>query len=342
MPSGLSDIAYELGSINEGNLILGAAHPGWDMDAIFERSGVLNRVISENSQTALDLAERAVYSLFHKISINVSELDGLIFCTQTPDFLLPGNSSLLHGRLGLGEEVMSFDITHACSGFIYASAIASSLVKSGAASNVLVVTGDTYSRLIHPEDKSARPIFGDGAAAVIVSKRNYLWRIVDSKLYSSGKHSDRFMIKHGGAKYPRKLNSVSNSVIHEKTILNRHEYVLMDGFGVLSFFTSVVPKAVTKILKNNNTDYDEISYFIFHQASKLGLDSLQKLLNIPAKKMILEIEDTGNLVSASIPICLARLKEKYDLNLKHGDKVLLCGFGVGLSWGVMLVEYVGG
>lgn len=338
MKPGINAITYSLGSRRLSNEQLAVENPQWDLARTFERTGITSRPVAEASETSLDLGEQASLALFEKVGITANEIDALIFCTQTPDYVLPPNSTLLHGRLGMQQDVMAFDINHACSGFIYGLGIGRSLIQSGTAMRVLLITGDTYSRLLHPQDRATRPIFGDGAAATLISSDDPVVSVLDMTFHTGGKASDRFIVKRGGARDPHSTNPAAVT-IDKSGRVRSDAHVYMDGLGVLSFFTSVVPKAVREILSRNQLSMADISLFVFHQASQLALDGLQKSLAIPDEKMVIDIHDTGNLVSASIPVALSRVLK--DRRIQPGQLVLLCGFGVGLSWATALVRFNG-
>lgn len=332
---GIEGVEFCLGQNSVSNSQLQEEYPSWDMSKTFERSGVRSRPVANPGTTALDLAYEAANKLLNQLGCPSSEIDALIFCTQTPDYVLPPNSSLLHGRLNLDSNVMAFDISHACSGFIYGLGIARSLVVSGAAKKVLLITADTYTRLIHPADRSIRPLFGDGAAATMVSSENLVMKIKDMSFGTAGKKADRFIVEVGGAR--------NEAPISEEVILDRSgrikspKHISMDGLGLLSYFNNVIPMSVLGLLEKNGKNVSDVSLFLFHQASRLALEEIMRSLKIPDKKMIIDMEETGNLVSSSIPVLLSRL-----LNgraLPNGVPVILCGFGVGLSWGTALVEF---
>lgn len=338
MKPGINAITCSLGSSRLSNEQLSTENPQWDLARTFERTGVTSRPIAAASETSLDLGEKASLELFKKAGINANEIDAMIFCTQTPDYVLPPNSTLLHGRLGMHQDVMAFDINHACSGFIYGLGIGCSLIQSGTAERVLLITGDTYSRLLHPQDRATRPIFGDGVAATLISNHDPVISILDMTFHTGGKASDRFIVKRGGAREPHSTNPAAVT-IDKSGRVRSDEHIYMDGLGVLSFFTSVVPKAVLEVLMRNKLSFTDISLFVFHQASQLALDGLQKSLAIPDDKMVVDLHETGNLVSASIPVALSRVLE--GRRVQPGQLVLLCGFGVGLSWATALVRFNG-
>lgn len=332
---GIEVIAYSLGNETLTNDHLQIENPQWDMAKTLERTGVVSRPIAPTGTTALDMAYEASLEALEKLQLSSADIDALIFCTQTPDHILPPNSTILHGRLGMPPTVMAFDIAHACSGFVYALGIARSLVLSGTAYRALVITADTYSRLLHPLDRSVRPLFGDGAAATVVSAQNPALTILDMSFGTSGRHADRFIVKNGGSRYPSNTEGDVVSVDKGGRVHSQN-HIYMDGMGVLSFFTSVVPVAVREILNKQNKVLDDVSLFVFHQASQLALEGIARSLKIPPNKMVIDMTDTGNLVSASIPVALSKLIAKG--TLAKGQLIVLCGFGVGLSWATALVQ----
>lgn len=332
---GIDAIAYSLGESIVTNEQLQKENPSWDMSKTVERTGVYSRPVARPETTALDLGYQASLAVLNDLNVLVEYVDALIFCTQTPDHILPPNSTLLHGRLKMGHDVMAFDISHACSGFMYSLGIARSLVASGAAKKVLVVTADTYSRLIHPEDRSIRPLFGDGAAASIVSAGKPLLRVLDMSFGTAGKHADRFIIQNGGCRNPIK-SSATQIALDRSGRINSPDHIHMDGLGVLSFFNHAIPTAVREIIGRNGKSLDDVSLFVFHQASRLALQGIAKSLGISSERMLEDMESTGNLVSSSIPVILAGVLAQR--KLPRGSLILLSGFGVGLSWSTALIE----
>ena len=312
-------------------------NPSWIMSRTIERTGIGARTIANTETTALDLAEQAAHQLIKRYTLDTDTIDGLIFCTQTPDQPLPSNASLLHGRLGLSHNVLAIDLSHACSGYVYALGVAKSFVRSGAARRVLVVTGDTYSRLIHPEDRSVRAIFGDGAACCLVSNTPSLGLLVeDVQFWTDGSKSNRFQIANGGARTP--FDPEIQVSPDRNARVKSPNHIQMDGLGLLSFFNSVLPRDIRKVLSRNDQKLENVDHFVFHQASKMAIDGIVRALKIPEDKVVREFSETGNLVSSSIPVALARLSDQG--RIKAGDTIILCGFGVGLSWSIALLKEI--
>ena len=331
----IEDISYSLPKSVLQNECLGKEFPDWDIERLEKRTGVACRHIASENETALDLALEACKKL-EKVGYSLTDtVDAIIFCTETPDHPIPPNSNILHGLLNLPNHVIAFDITAGCSGFMYGLELAKALIVSRSAKKVLLVTGDTYSKLIHPKDRAARCLFGDGVAASLIIPAIKDTGVIDLSLGSSGKEYQRFIIPAGGCRLPSDP-ATSVEFTDESGNIRTQEHIEMDGFGVLSFFNSLVPREVRSILKRNNITADDIDHFIFHQASGIALDTLQRALKIPSKKMVWTLEKTGNLVSASVPVALKMTQEKG--RIKPGDTILLCGFGLGMSWGTAILK----
>ena len=333
MKVGIVDIGLGLPKKVVTNEALGLENPDWDMDRVAAKTGVNSRHIAETDETALDLGERACRELLARQPGAEARIDAILFCTQSPDYIMPPNSTLLHQRLGLGDDVFALDFTLACSGYIYGLTLARSLIISGTASSVLLVTADTYSRYIHPRDRSTRSLFGDGAAATLIEAGGPL-RIEGSLVSTSGKHHKLFMIPAGGCRTPKAETAEPSDGPGD--VVRSPEHIHMNGMGVLSFVTTRVPKHIRRLLARHGLTCDDVDLFVFHQASVLALDTLQRLLRLPAEKVYHRISDVGNTVSASIPIALRSAIE--DGRTPPGTRMLLCGFGVGMSWGEVIIE----
>lgn len=331
----IESIAYAFPERCLSNAELRADYPDWDFDRLEKRTGVMRRFVAAEGETALDFAIQACERLAAEDRLRPAEIDAVIFCTQSPDYIMPPNSCLLHGKLGLKTEALAFDITLACSGYIYGLQLASSLIQSGAASRVLLATADTYTRYVHPGDRATRCLFGDGGAVSVIARSENGRGIRSIRCGTAGRHYEKFIIRAGGMRVERSAETARETVDQSGNVRTA-EHIAMDGLGVLSFFNSTVPCAVKKALAGNGLAIADIDVFVFHQASQIALDSLTTALQIPAAKMVVDLADTGNLVSASIPVALARALETG--RARPGQLAVLCGFGVGLSWGTALVD----
>ena len=330
----IAHIEYYLPKKTVTNQDLLKENPGWNIQGLLPKTGVLKRHIVSDGETALDLAIQACRKLFDKTQLSPQAIDAVIFCTQSPDYIMPGNAFLLHSHLELPEHALAFDFNLACSGYVYGLAMARAFFNTYPIKNLLFVTADTYSKYIHPKDKSVRLIFGDGAAATLLKPSSS--GIMDVKWGTYGKGHEHFMIQAGGCRLPK--NASTRAVITDKSGNSRtKEHIAMEGFALVSLAREKVLSHIKDILEVNRLKTHDVSLFIFHQASQLVLDSLQKALGLPSEKMYNNLANIGNTVSSSLPIAL---KDALDQKrIKAGDKIVLCGFGVGFSWGSAILEW---
>ncbi len=300
---------------------------------LLDKIGVNERRIASNNEFVSDLAVNAGNKLFDEYDISPMEVDFLILCTQTPDYFLPTTACLVQQRLGLKTNCGAFDINLGCSGFIYALSVAASLIHSKTISNLLLINADTYTRLIHPKDKSTRPIFGDGASAVFIkyTKNSKIKKFVFG---TDGNGADNLIVRSSAMK--NRINQLSENIDRfGNTVSDSNLY--MNGPEIFKFTMDMVPKLVNETLCKNNILIDNIDYFVFHQASKYLLENIREKIGISDDKFCIKIEEVGNTVSATIPIAL-KIAEKDGL-LKKGMSILIAGFGVGYSWGATVIKW---
>lgn len=316
------------------NAELAAAQPEWRVDEVARRTGVVSRRWCAPQETALDLAEPACRRLFARTGLGPETVDAILFCTQTPDFVMPPNACLLQARLGLATTVAAFDFSLACSGFVYGLYVAKALVDSGTASHVLLVTAETYSKLMSPEDRGPATLFGDGAAATsIVRGESGIGRVV---VGTNGAAPELFCVPAGGARVPR---SAATARLERDRFGNARaaEHIVMDGAGVLAFVQRDLIPFIHRALADLGTTWDDIDLVVFHQASAAALDILTRKLGLPVEKTFTYLAEVGNTVSASIPMTLRAAE--LEGRLVAGMRVLVVGFGVGLSWGACVVTW---
>lgn len=311
------------------NADLGDNFPGSNIEQTAKKIGIYSRRVAEVGETASDLGFHAAEKVL--VDYDRAKIDFLIFCTQSPDYFLPTSACILQDRLKL-REIPAFDFNLGCSGYIYGLAMAESFINSGMASNVLLITGETYSKHIFENDKANKMIFGDGASATIIEQGDGIGRF---NMGSDGSGFDKLIVKNGGFRNP-----IDNKAII-KTYGNGNEYnenhIHMDGPEVFNFTIKVVPDTIEKTLSENHMNIEEVDLFIFHQANKFMLSYLRKKLGIPEDKFYLSLEHTGNTVSATIPIAIVNAINEG--KIQKGKKVMLVGFGVGLSWGSTIIKF---
>ncbi len=317
--------AYYLPEKKENNEALKLDNPDWDMSKISEKTGIFNRSIAHSNQTAVDLAFEAGSELLKDRSCN-EDIDLVVLVTQSPDYVLPTSACILQDKLGLSKKSMAFDINLGCSGFIYALSVVSSLIESGVAKKGLILCSDTYTKYIDKNDRTCRPLFSDGASATLLtgSGTNSIGPFVFG---TDGGGYEKLIVREGGARSPVVNTGFPHGILE------------MRGSDVFLFTLSSVPDCINELLDKSRLDIEDIDLFVFHQASKLVLENLVRIMSLDEDKVFSNLENVGNTVSASIPIALKDAETQG--RLKSGDKVMLVGFGVGLSWGATLLTWTG-
>ncbi len=299
-------------------------------------TGVNSRHICEKNETSVDMGLKAAEDLFSPSVIDKDEVDYLIFCSAGGDYITPASACVVHEMLGLNKNCGTVDINQGCTGFLHGFNLANGLITSGSASNVLLITSETISKTLHPKDKGNKAIFGDAAAATLISsndKRKVLSKFIFG---TDGSKFDQIIIKHGRERFPIE-EYISEDFVDEMGTQRNHSKIYMNGSEVFNFSINKAPELIDKLLENANLQIDDIDMFVFHQSNRILLETLGKKLNIPEEKIVFELENNGNTVSSSIPIALKN-SEKKNL-LKRGHKILTAGFGVGFSWGGFIFEY---
>ena len=336
MKIGIKAIEYYLPDAVITNDDLASIYEEWTPEKILEKTGIQQRHISGANETAADMACFAAEKLFQEHNIDRTDIDFVILATQSPDYYLPTSACLLQHRLGLSQKVGAIDFNLGCSAYIYGLAMAKSLIFSGVARNVLLLMAETYTKYIHPLDNTNRTIFGDGAAATLICAGEDVAEIGMFDLGTNGNGAEHLIVPAGGARTPRNQASGAAEVDDTGSVRSK-DNLFMSGADVFNFTIEVVPKTVNEILQKEKLKQEDINLFVFHQANKFMLDYLRKKIKIEKEKFYINLTDTGNTVSATIPIALKRAQE--DGRLNKGDKVMLVGFGVGLSWGSTILTW---
>jgi len=304
--------------------------PEWSAEKVASKVGITERHISGDNETAADMAYQAAEKLFKGNEGVREQVDFLLLCSQSVDYKLPSSSCILQHRLGLKTSCGAFDFNLGCSGYEYGLAVAKGLIGTGIAKNVLLLTAETYTKYIHPEDKGNMTIFGDAATATIVSTEGFA-EIGEFVLGTDGSGAEGLIVKTKGARNP---NVTGNRVEDENGNIQWDDNLFMDGKAIFDFTSEAVPAMTEKLLKKENLKQDDIDLWVFHQANKYMINYLRKLMCIDKDKFYVFMDKVGNTVSSTIPIALVEAKNEGRL---HG-KVLLAGFGVGLSWGGTIIR----
>jgi 3-oxoacyl-[acyl-carrier-protein] synthase-3 len=295
-------------------------------------AGVDSRRKAAKDETASDLAVKAAKQLFMEKSINPSDIDFLIYCTQSPDYFMPSTSCLIQDKLGIPTTSGAFGYDLGCSGYVYGLAIANSFVESGLAKNVLLLTADTISKYLHPQDKN-RMLFGDAASATLISTDG-MARIGQFEKGTDGSGFEHIIIRNGGNRH-RELTGKCTT--DENGNLHFEDNFDMDGEAVFNFTVERIPNLIADCLKINNLQKEDVSYYVFHQANKYMLNTLRKLNKLPKDGFFVDLSDTGNTTSTTIPIGL--LKSLKAGSIHKDMNVMVAGFGVGLSWAATILKF---
>ena len=307
--------------------------PEWSVDKVAQKVGVDSRHLASPDETAGDLAEEAALKLFEEYQIDPKSIDFLLLCTQSPDYFLPSTACLLQDRLGIPTSTGAFDYNLGCSGCIYGMAMAKGLIAADIAKNVLLLTAETYNKYLHPQDKSNRSIFGDGAAACLISTDG-LAEIGEFVLGTDGSGANNLIVKTGAA---RQESATGKYVEDDEGHVWYDDYLYMNGGAIFNFTLDAVPAMMKQVLEKNKLEKDQIDHYVFHQANKFMLNTIRKVCVLPKEKFYVNLANTGNTVSSTV---LIGLKDCIDNSIiKTGDKVMVTGFGVGLSWGGTILRF---
>jgi 3-oxoacyl-[acyl-carrier-protein] synthase-3 len=333
MKAFIKAISYYLPQQELSNHDLSVLFPEWDVEKIANKIGIDTRHIAANHEFASDMAIAAARKLFSEHDISPSEIDFLLYCTQSPDYFLPSTSCIIQDKLNIPVKAGALDFNLGCSGYVYGLALAKGLISAGIAKNVLLLTSETYSKFIHPKDKGNRTIFGDAAAATLVSTLGFA-SIGEFELGTDGKGAENLMVKQGAIRYPEKsTNTVSDEYGNEQSPGNLY----MNGPEIFSFTSRQIPTLIDNTLLKNGLQKSDIEKFILHQANEYMLEHLRKKMGISSKKFYIYMAKVGNTVSSTIPIALYEaMKEEKAI---AGSGWLLAGFGVGYSWGGTVISF---
>lgn len=299
------------------------------------KTGILHRHICPDDKTAADMAQEAAEKLFTG-GIEKEKIDFLLFCTQSPDYPLPTTACLLQHKLHVSNSAGALDFNLGCSGYIYGLGLAKGLIETEQAKHVLLLTAETYSKYIYPEDHATRSVFGDAATATLIEAVEDKKEGIHSFAYGSdGGGAGQLIVPVGGMRH---RFSETSEIVTEDEHGNRrtNRNVFMDGTAIVNFAMEVVPKTMNGILKKADLQREDIDYYVFHQANHFMLSYLRQKCGLTELPYWEDVGEYGNTVSNSIPIALADLLQKEQG--KRLEKVMLIGFGVGLSWSGCLVD----
>lgn len=286
-------------------------YENWDSERVYNQTGIKSRYYAGSQETSGSMGANALEKLIKECNIDKNSIDFIICVTETPDNMLPATAYKIHQITGLPDKCGAYDINHGCAGFTYGLMNAYSMINSGIASNVVLITTDTLSHYLDIDERGTTTLVGDAASAFFIDK-NVCKNIMKFTYGTDSSGYDKLIIKH------------------KDDDINQKKYLYMDGMDVFYFAINNVPNIIEHLIKTNNLTMDEIDMIILHQANKTILEYIKKRLKIEDKKFYISLEDTGNTSGSTIPIAINNLVKNGQL--KDNMNVLILGFGVGYSW----------
>jgi len=286
-----------------------------EISKIIKNTGVQTRYVADESLCTSDLCFESAQKIILSDGIDPESIDGLILVSQTPDFFLPASSCVIHGKLGLSKSCATFDVNLGCSGYVYGLWLASSLINAAGLKKVLLLSGDTVTKLCMENDRSTWPLFGDAGTATLLEYDESA-NPLSFVLGTDGQGAEKLIVQNGGFRNP-----------------GRPE-LYMSGPDIFTFTIREVPPMVRSVLELSGYEKDDVDFYAFHQANMFILDFLSKKMKLDKNKVLISLDQFGNTSSASIPLTLVANKER----LSTDKRLVLCGFGVGFSWGAVAFE----
>lgn len=305
-----------------------------DIQKFIEVTGVEERRIASNDICTSDLCCEAAEKLIKDLNWQKDEIEILVFVSQTADYILPISAAILQDKLGLSTNCLAFDVPLGCSGYVYGISIIAGMMKASGIKKGLLLAGDTISKIVSDTDKSTLPLFGDAGSATALELGKNAGKLFFD-LGTDGSGYKAIIVQDGGSRKKIDADSLIKKEIEEDISRTSCDLVL-DGMDVFSFGISQAPKTVNKLIEKFEIDKEKVDYFIFHQANMMMNKMIAKKLKLSIDKVPYSLKHFGNTSSATIPLTIvSELKDKI---LNQPSNLLMCGFGVGLSWGTVLIE----
>jgi 3-oxoacyl-[acyl-carrier-protein] synthase-3 len=332
MTASIAAVEFHIPEAILSNSELAELSSDWSAEKIESKTGIRQRHIARAEECASDLAVAAARKLFASGACRPEEIDFILLCTQSPDYLLPTTACLVQHRLGLSQGVGALDFNLGCSGYVYGLGLAKGLIESGQASNVLLITAETYSKFIRPNDLNVRTLFGDGATATLIRRDaggNRATPSIGPLLFGTdGSGADNLIVRQSGMRlFPPD---------DETELTDQGGRLFMNGPQIFTFTLKAVPGLVQSLLARAGRELHDVDLFIFHQANQYMLEHLRRKIGIQESRFFLAMQNYGNTVSSTIPIALKHaLMER---RLRPDSVVMLVGFGVGYSWGAAFIR----
>lgn len=326
------------------NAQLAHEHPDWPVEELEAKIGIAERRIADENECSSDLAVKAAEKLFASGACQPGDVDFVLLCTQSPDYFLPTTACVIQHRLGIPTGAGALDFNLGCSGFIYGLSLAKGLIETGQASTVLLLMAETYSKFIHPNDKSVRMIFGDGASATLVREEPRKPGTNDCAIGpfcfgTDGGGAGNLIVPAGGMRR-RRNGTAPEAVADETGDLRGPDNLYMSGPEVFTFTATRVPALARAVAERASLTMDDIDFFVLHQSNHYIVEHLRKKMRVPESKFWNSVWHTGNTVSSTIPIALRQAQEAG--RIQPGQRILLAGFGVGYSWAGAMIRWTVG
>lgn len=314
------------------NKDLGYLIPQDEIEKTINLIGIKEKRIADADVCASDLCFKAAERLIEDNHIDRSTIDMVLFLSQTPDYKIPATAPILQQRLGLPKSTAAMDLSLACSGYVYALSAAFAYASTQGVDRILLLVGETFSKIVNTHDKVNFPLYGDAGTATLIEKGDF-----DSStftLYTDGSGAGAVRIEAGECRHPTNSNNIMAVEVEDGNVRSPHE-VYMDGMAVFNFALSVVPKSIKEIATINNIDVSDVSAIVLHQANKFMTDFFVKKLKFDPSRVPYCLDRYGNTSSASIPLTIS---SEMASNNYDKSRVVLCGFGAGLSWGTAMLD----
>jgi 3-oxoacyl-[acyl-carrier-protein] synthase III len=329
MSAAIAAIEFHIPDRVLANEELAALSELWTPEKIHAKTGIHQRRVAGAEECSSDLAVAAAQKLFASGACRPRDVDFLLLCTQSPDYLLPTTACIVQDRLGLSNAVGALDFNLGCSGYVYGLGLAKGLIETGQAQRILLITAETYSKFIRDEDLNVRTLFGDGATATLITHETAGTEAIGPMMYGTdGSGAENLIVRESAL---RVFNPDE-----ESELTDQRGRLFMNGPQIFTFTLKAVPGLVRSLLEKSEKSLDDVDLFVFHQANEYMLEHLRKKIGIAEDRFYCAMSEYGNTVSSTIPIALKHAQ--YDGRLKPDDTVMLVGFGVGYSWAATFIR----
>lgn len=303
-----------------------------DIEKFINATGVEERRFVEKDKCASDLCYKSACQIFNETDIRPEDIDVLLFVSQTPDYKIPGSSVILQDKLGLSKETIVYDINMSCSGFLHGLVMAYNFLLQPTINNIMLMVGDTLSKMISLQDKGTGKLLGDAGTVAVIGKGEEFGDSFFS-MCTEGNNIESVIVKAGGAKCPSSIETLRPQKYEDGSIRNL-EQIIMVGDDVFSFAISVLPKDIKKLLEFAGKSIDEVDKYAFHQANNFMSNYVAKKVKANPDKILHSIKKYGNTAGTSIPLCLVENREK----IHSGESVLMNAIGAGFAYGTALIN----